>query len=124
MGSVTDAADPIVAIGPYLRRDFDHLARLAEWQHWTDDTPVPPDVFGPLWPEGPPPGWPADPETPRHTTLPLDLVVREGVLDRVIEDEAVNLFNTLNRYHIARSGQRLTLDQLRPLLAALIPAGV
>src|SRR5262249_40248212 len=25
---------------------------------WTDDTPVPPKFFGPLWPEGPPPGWP------------------------------------------------------------------
>jgi hypothetical protein len=38
----------------------DH-ALLVEWgtrQTWGDETPVPPDVFGLMWPEGPPPGWP------------------------------------------------------------------
>jgi hypothetical protein len=39
-----------------IRRDFDQLARLAEREKWTDDTPVPPSVFGPMW-EGTPPAW-------------------------------------------------------------------
>ncbi|HVK17520.1 MAG TPA: hypothetical protein VM533_11280 [Fimbriiglobus sp.] len=60
-----DAARILGGIRPIIRRDFDHLARLAQWQHWTDDTPVPPEVFGPLWPEGPPAGWPADPDAPQ-----------------------------------------------------------
>ena len=40
-----------------LRRDFDRLARLAKAGAWTDDTPVPPDAFGPLWPNGLAPTW-------------------------------------------------------------------
>jgi hypothetical protein len=37
-----------------LVRDFDRLCRLVEKEKWTDDTPVPPSVFGPMW-EGTPP---------------------------------------------------------------------
>lgn len=40
-----------------MRVDFDAL--VAAKQQWTDDTPVPPEFFGPLWPDGPPPEWPA-----------------------------------------------------------------
>ena len=35
-----------------LRRDLARLARLAREGNWTDDTPVPPDALGPLWPDG------------------------------------------------------------------------
>ncbi|MBN9118866.1 MAG: hypothetical protein J0I06_06855 [Planctomycetes bacterium] len=35
-------------------RDFERLVKLAEKEKWTDDTPVPQSVFGPMW-EGPPP---------------------------------------------------------------------
>jgi hypothetical protein len=108
-----------------VRRDFDHLARLAEWQHWTDDTPVPPDVFGPLWPEGPPPGWPADPDVPQRAELPVSFLALERVIPMVLEDEAVNVFNALNRYYIARTGDRLTLDgDIHTLVTALVGAGV
>jgi hypothetical protein len=34
-----------------IRRDFDKLVYLAKQRKWTDDTPVPPDALGPLWPE-------------------------------------------------------------------------
>lgn len=54
------AADAARAAGfdlaPAVRADFDRVARLTAG--WADDAPVPPDVFGPLWPDGPPPGWP------------------------------------------------------------------
>ena len=40
-----------------IRRDFIRLKRLAREQQWTDGTPVPPDVFGPLWPQGIAPDW-------------------------------------------------------------------
>jgi hypothetical protein len=107
-----------------IRRDFDHLAPLAEWQHWTDDTPVPPEVFGPLWPEVPPPGWPADPEVPQRADLPLEILSRARDLDRMTEDDVVNVFNAINAYYIARTGVRLTMDDLRPLLTAAVPAEV
>ncbi len=107
-----------------LRRDFDQLAGRAKWQHWDDDTPVPPTIFGPLWPEGAPPGWPADPDTPKRDELPLHNLVKEGVLDKILVDEIVNLFNAVNRYHIARCSVRLTLEgDIFTLLTALVPAG-
>lgn len=43
---------PLTAQLRCIRRDFARLKRLAREQKWTDDTPVPPEVFGPLWPEG------------------------------------------------------------------------
>lgn len=48
-----------------IRRDFDRLVHLARKHDWTDDTPVPPEVFGPMWPKHLTPAWakelPADP---------------------------------------------------------------
>lgn len=120
-----ESAGLLVTIRPQIRRDFAHLARLAEWQRWTDDTPVSPEVFGPLWPEGPPPGWPVDPDTPRRIELSLAFLARDGTLPVVLEGEVVNLFNALNRYYILRTGDRLTVDgDIHTLLAALNPAGV
>src|SRR5262245_18855395 len=39
------------------RHDFDRISRLAQEQKWTDDTPVPPEVFGPMWDREPPSWW-------------------------------------------------------------------
>ena len=47
-----------------LRRDFDRLARLAKRDGWTDDTPVPPEVFGPMWPSDLTPEWAKEPRLP------------------------------------------------------------
>lgn len=125
MEAAAEASDSVsIDIRPAIRRDFDHLAALAQWQHWTDDTPVPQDVFGPLWPEGPPAGWPANTEIPQRTDLALELVSAARDPDRMTEDEAVNLFNHINGYYIARTGQRLTLEDLRPLIAACVHSEV
>ena len=111
--------------GGFIRRDFDHLIRLAKWQHWTDHTRVSPELFGPLWPEGPPPGWPTDPDVPQRAELPVAFLALERVIPMVLEDEAVNVFNALNRYYIARTGDRLTLDgDIYTLVSALVGAGV
>ncbi|HUR54125.1 MAG TPA: hypothetical protein VMZ71_08335, partial [Gemmataceae bacterium] len=118
------AAESVANLRPVIRRDFDHLAELARWRKWTDDTPVPPEVFGPLWPEGLPKGWPVD-ESLTATELPLRFLVRNGTKPAVSEDEAVNLFNILNQYHIARTGVRLTLEgDIYTRLAQLVGVGV
>jgi hypothetical protein len=44
-----------------VRRDFDRLVHLAKKHDWTDDTPVPPDALGPLWPDGLTPDWAKEP---------------------------------------------------------------
>ena len=41
-----------------VRADFDRLTSAARRESWTDDTPVPPEFFGPMWPDGEPEGWP------------------------------------------------------------------
>lgn len=106
------------------RADIRRLTSAAGWAGWTDDTPVSPDVFGPLWPEGPPVGWPADPDLPQRTELPLTVAAGEGVAPDRLVDEVVNLFNALNRYHIARTGRRLTLEgDVHTRLPARVPAG-
>lgn len=51
---------PLTAQLRCIRRDFARLKRLAREQKWTDDTPVPPEVFGPLWPPGIAPRWAAE----------------------------------------------------------------
>ncbi len=122
--SAVDAAQPIQNVTPPIRRDFDHIARLAEWQKWDDDTPVPPEVFGPLWPEGLPKGWPPVTDAPQRTELVIEAFARERATEEMIEDDIVNLFNALNRYHIVRSGVRLTLEQFQSLLPAFVPAEV
>ncbi|HEY1190667.1 MAG TPA: hypothetical protein VGE74_23750 [Gemmata sp.] len=111
-------------ITPDARRDFDYLSRQAEAQRWDDNTSVPPEVFGPLWPEGPPKGWPPITDVPQRAELVIEGFVREQTAHRVIVDDVVNLFHALNRYHITRSGERLTLDQFHSLLPALVPAEV
>ncbi len=107
-----------------IRHDFDLLARLASAYDWTDDTPVPPEVFGPLWPEGKPTGWPDDPELPKRTDIAPEVVASERATETMIEDEVVNLFLAMNRFHIARTGHPLTVEDFHPFLAAPVPAGV
>ena len=111
-----------IAILNVINRDFDHLTRFAEWQRWTDDTPVSPEVFGPLWPEGSPPGWPADPDLPKREDLsPVFLALNSK---RVV-DEVVNLFNAMNRFYYLRTGERLTLDgDIFTRVAQLVGVGV
>ena len=81
-------------------------------------------MFGPLWPEGPPKGWPAPTDVPQRTELAVEAFARERATEQMIEDDFVHLFNALNSYHIARSGVRLTLDQFHSLLPALVLAEV
>ncbi len=44
-----------------IRRDFDRLVYLARKHKWTDDTPVPPEVFGRMWPKNLEPAWAKEP---------------------------------------------------------------
>lgn len=55
------SSSPLTAQLRCIRRDFVRLQRLARKEKWTDDTPVPPGVFGPMWPEGVEPYWAAEP---------------------------------------------------------------
>jgi hypothetical protein len=58
---------PLTAQLRCIRRDFVRLRRLAKKEKWTDETPVPPEVFGPMWPQGVEPYWAAEPPAPPAT---------------------------------------------------------
>ena len=45
-----------------MKADLDTLLQTAASEAWDDDTPVPQSVFGPLWRNGPPEGWPQEQE--------------------------------------------------------------
>jgi hypothetical protein len=61
--SAAEAAGVLrVDILPALRNDYDSLVRQSIVRKWSDDSPVTSDVFGPLWPNGTPPGWPSSSE--------------------------------------------------------------
>jgi hypothetical protein len=49
----------------FIRSDFEWLREQVEANGWTDDTPVPPEVFGPMWPPGRVPKWAREKEEPR-----------------------------------------------------------
>jgi hypothetical protein len=52
---------PLARLLRCVRRDFDRLVYLSKRRNWTDDTPVPPAVFGPMWPAGLTPDWARQP---------------------------------------------------------------
>jgi hypothetical protein len=106
-----------------VREEFDRLKSLAEWQAWTNDTPVSQEVFGPLWRDGPPLGWPADLIPTPPTNFYIGVSQQESLEQRLVE-ETLNVFNALNEYHVSRGGQPLTLADLQPFVPALVPAGV
>jgi hypothetical protein len=57
VGKILGVTEPLSAA---FVADFETVRRLAAEKGWTDQTPVPPKVFGPLWPRGAPKGWPEE----------------------------------------------------------------
>lgn len=45
-------------VGIQVRADFEHLLTQSQQEGWDDTTSVAPEVFGPMWPGGPPEDWP------------------------------------------------------------------
>ena len=57
LGVTNDTATK-TAIAVAMRRDYLLLVETADAERWTHDTSVSPALFGPLWPDGEPEGWP------------------------------------------------------------------
>ena len=57
-----------------INSDFGVLRKAAIEAQWSDHTPVPPEFFGPMWPNGPPQGWPElDEDTVKAPSASLDI---------------------------------------------------
>ena len=90
-----NAREPLIAA---MRRDYDLLAQAAQQQHWTHDTPVPPTFFGPLWPNGQPPGWP-HPEIAQPSAI--EIYLDPGNASKQTLQE---VFQALSNLHLAAGG--------------------
>ncbi len=50
-----------------IRSDFEKLLTAAKKEKWNDKRMIPPEFFGPMWPEGMPEGWPEGPTYVRRS---------------------------------------------------------
>ena len=89
------AREPLIVV---MRRDYDLLAQAAQQQHWTDDTPVPPTFFGPLWPNGEPPAWP-QPASAQPSAIEIYLDPGNASKETLQE-----VFQALSDLHLAAGG--------------------
>ncbi len=95
---------------PLIRQDFELVSELSQVNKWTDATPVPPAVFGPLWPEGPPADWPV---LPKPTKLKLSVQVPDGLDDTIVREKLQTLTAALARLNVVGGGHGLEL--VRPI---------
>jgi hypothetical protein len=90
------------------RVDIEKVKTAAKKERWTDETPVPPEFFGPLWPEGEPAGWPSarieadEPITGTYCEQPsIDLYVDPGDASTETIQEVLAALSDL---HVAAGG--------------------
>jgi hypothetical protein len=103
-------------------RDFESVRSLALDHDWTDECPVPPSVFGPLWPEGSPQGW------PNPDKSATEVVIKFDVPDDVTTAEAVELAKELAAalciLHLTGGGHGLAIQPPLEITApACVPVG-
>ncbi|MBN9121796.1 MAG: hypothetical protein J0I06_22090 [Planctomycetes bacterium] len=105
----------------FIARDFKTLVEAAAAGKWTNQTPVPPTVFGPMWPEGVPPDWPLAPDA---DVLRLRIEIPDGATDEDVKRMVRELVGAMNDVHRASSGSGLQVDNLRLFDTSGVPAGV
>jgi hypothetical protein len=93
------------------RRDFTRLSETSKQHGWTDKTPVPLEVFGPMWPDGEPEGWPKATQ-PRGETRHIDEVSPPLISilwdpEVVTEEEYADLVEALGNVVRAHGGAGL-----------------
>lgn len=99
-------------VGRAVRRDLDLLKAAAERFNWTDDTPVPPEFFGPLWPEGEPEGWPEEAREERAPVRSFTLRVTgpEGTPPEEVAAQTREIIRLMEAVNRASGGRGLRID--------------
>ena len=103
----SDTATAVAEAVTAMTRDLELLKEASRQEEWTDDTPVPPEFFGPLWPEGEPEGWPVKEETSEGQELVLEFEVPEGMSDEEAMERISALINKADDLHRAHGGRGL-----------------
>lgn len=92
--------------------DFEFLLAAAEGEQWDDNTPVPPEFFGPMWPNGTPDGWPEEVAVDAAQVLKLQIAVPQDMNDTQSRDfnEKVKAFLTaLSAFDASMGGTGLQI---------------
>lgn len=103
----SDTGTAVAEIVMAMRRDFELLEETTKQEGWTDDTPVPPEFFGPLWAEGDPKGWPAKEKTSEGQELVFEFEIPEGMSDAEAMERISTLIDKADDLHRAHGGRGL-----------------
>ncbi|MEK6676354.1 MAG: hypothetical protein AABZ47_11955 [Planctomycetota bacterium] len=106
-----------------MRRDFELLKVAAKERGWTDRTPVSPEFFGPLWPEGVPGGWPVEEENSEGVELVIQVEGPPGISDDELDKHVVGLVDRIDRLHRSYGGRGVTVDQIEIQDPVLVEVG-
>jgi hypothetical protein len=108
-----------------VERDWALLKAVAETFRPSGAAAFPPEFFGPLWPDGEPPGWPSSSEVPADDEqLVVDIEIPEGATDEEVKAASEELALKLDALHRAYGGGGLKVDSLEALEPAGVPAEV
>lgn len=89
-----------------IRSDFTRIWNASRQNKWTDDTPVPPSVFGPL----------DDIENDEHVVMALRAFGEPGVSASILADQMLAVYKALNVYTLAKYGKHLSRGEFRRLV--------
>lgn len=120
-----NAAHAGVAV-PSIVRDFQLVLEQATQERWTDDTPVPPSVFGPLDESEPKPAVvPAASQPPKSFELAIEVFARKTADPEQAADRLVGLYEKLNEFSLLKYGRGLTVEEFEQFIrvGAHVPVG-
>lgn len=101
-----------------IRSDFDTVQKLAQRSQWTDHTPVPSSVFGPL----DEPAVDVAKPVQRDSQLKLSVYLGPTADPDAVGDKLVELYEALNDLSIEKYGKGLTVKEFEQLVPTLVPA--
>lgn len=100
------------AVSAGIWADFELLKELSQREKWDNETPVPPEVFGPMWPNGVSEGWPKLSDDGEQLYLKIELAVPQGMSEEESDEfneRTARFFAKLSAAHVAMGGTGLRI---------------
>lgn len=95
-----------------MRVDYRLLLASAKKEGWNDNTPVAPEFFGPMWPNGAPEDWPEQEETSESYVLEMEFDLPDNTPEDEVEKHLTEIVLRINRLHRAYGGHGLIISNI------------